>query len=325
MDWACTAFGLRIRTTAEIPGLAADDPSHASDLCISLNGIPDTAREARRECWYQSVSLNDDGRPNLIIWRLLATGAFHFVYDDGIEFLVASDGRHIWCEWSAAATLTDAAVYLRGPILGMVLRLKGHVGLHAGSVAIGQCAVAISGPAGAGKSTMTAALVAHGYPLLADDVSALEVRESAVFVLPGPTRVSLWPDAGRMLYGAATSLPRVTPADGLNPSWDKRYVDALELGRFQSTPLPLAAIYVLGPREVQTEEPRIEALGPHEAFVELTEDTYVNYAMDDRMRAREFDVLGRIVRTIPVRKILRPADPASVPDVCRLLLEDFAR
>jgi hypothetical protein len=323
MAWTYAAYGLRLRADGAIPGLAAGDPSKPPDLHIYLRAMPDEATSGERLRWFESQQANRHGRPNLVIWRAVASGALHFMYDDGAEFLLAPDGRTVWCTWSAAATTEDAMVYLRGPILAMVLRLRGVVCLHAASVSTGSRAIALLGSAGAGKSTTAAALVTRGFRLLADDVSALRFDGADVVVLPGPTRLGLWPDAGAVLFGHGRDLPRVTPAGGINDWWDKRYVEADDVRPSQRTPLPLAAIYVLAARTPDADAPRVRPMSLSEAFLTLTEDTYINYAIDERMRAEEFLVLGRVVRAVPIRWVNPSADPARLDALCDIILEDF--
>jgi hypothetical protein len=42
------------------------------------------------------------------------------------------------------------------------------------------------------------------------------------------------------------------------------------------------------------------------------------------MRAKEFDVLGRLVTSVPVRRVFPHSDPSRIFDLCRLIRDDFA-
>ena len=324
MEWAYASYGLSLLADGEIPGLARSAPAPAPDVCVRLNTRPARNRPGARVRWYESERLNAHGRPNLVICRTRPDDAFHFVYDDGIEFLIHPDGGEVWCAWPESATVADAAVYLRGPILGLVLRLRGIVCLHASAIAIDDSAIAILGSAGAGKSTTAAGFVELGFPLLADDVAALHVRGSRFHVAPAYPRLNLWPDAGEALYGSAGALPRIAPADGINTAWDKRYRDLEPDREFHPCALPLAAVYVLDERAAVA-APRIAALSARDAFVTLTDGTHVNYALDESMRATEFRVLGQLVRTVPVRLVTPHDSPARVLDLCHTILSDYRR
>ena len=65
--------------------------------------------------------------------------------------------------------------WLRSVLLGqaftLILSQRGLFPLHAGAVVLGDRAVALAGEAGAGKSTLCAALVERGHPFLSDDVT----------------------------------------------------------------------------------------------------------------------------------------------------------
>jgi hypothetical protein len=40
------------------------------------------------------------------------------------------------------------------------------------------------------------------------------------------------------------------------------------------------------------------------------------------MRRREFELLSRLVARVPMRRILAPADPAALPDLCDAIAAD---
>ncbi|HEY6402772.1 MAG TPA: hypothetical protein VI479_15250 [Blastocatellia bacterium] len=52
-------------------------------------------------------------------------------------------------------------------------------------------------------------------------------------------------------------------------------------------------------------------------------NTYTNYLLDRQMRANEFNLLGRLVKNTPLRKLKPHSDPARLPELCRLILDDF--
>lgn len=92
--------------------------------------------------------------------------------------------------------------------------------------------------------------------------------------------------------------------------------------RFESKPLPLGAIYVLGEREENLTVPVVEDLAGHEAFAKLVANTYVNYLLDRDMREREFDVLRRVLAGVPVRRVRPTADPSKIFALCETIAAD---
>lgn len=317
MPLSYSAFGLALCANHPLPGLIPCSALPPTDTRIWLDTMPAafTGSALHWDTWY--VSDEHDGHmPLLRVWRLAGGDCFRLLYSDGVEFVVARDGSDVWVAWPDSSSLEDAATYLLGPVLGLVLRLRGVTCLHASAVAIGDRAVVLLGPASAGKSTSAAAFARMGYPVLTDDVAALAERDGVFLVQPAYPQLRLWPDAVAVLFGSADALPRLTP------TWDKRALDLTETaGRFQQQPLPLAAIYVLAARAAGP-EPRIDGLHGREALMTLVANAYVSYLQDATMRSQEFDALGRVVARVPVRRVVPPADPAAVSRLCRHILSD---
>jgi hypothetical protein len=201
--------------------------------------------------------------------------------------------------------------------MGFVLRLRGIACLHASAIAIGDSAIALLGFAGAGKSTLAAAFGCSGFSVLSDDIVALTEEEDRFLVQPGYPRVNLWPDSVGWLFGSENVLPSITP------TWDKRFLRLDQAGyRFATEPLPLRAIYVLDERQRDLTVPVIEEVEGGVAFITLVANTYVNYLLDRDMRSREFDVLGRVLANISVRRLRLTTNPSALRDLCKLIADD---
>jgi len=214
-------------------------------------------------------------------------------------------------------SLENSASYLLGPVLGVVLRMRGVTCLHASAVSIGDRGVAFVGSAGAGKSTTAAAFAQQGYGVISDDIVALVEHEGSFHAMPAYPHLCLWPESVKMLYDSAEALPR------LIPDWDKRRLDLGEEGtHFESRSLPLGAIYVLGERRPDP-APCVEALRPRSALLSLVADTYANKILDREMRAREFAFLARLVIRVPIRRIHPHMDASRLKELCRVICADF--
>jgi len=317
-----TAFGLRIRSNVSIPGLAPlDDSSAADDLSIQLGVSPSSNREihnSTEELTYESPYKDDFGNPGLRIWKSSDRRYLRLAYFDGTQFWLEHAGKEIWTTWPQASTLEDVCSYLLGPVLGLVLRLRGVTCLHASAVALNGEAIAFVGMEGAGKSTTAAAFGREGHGVLSDDVVALKESEARLLVVPAYPHLCLWPESVTMLYGSADALPH------FSKGWEKRRL-ALGNGqaRFENHPLPLGAIYFLGERRTDA-APSVEAVRPQAALLSLVADTFANKVLDRDMRAREFEVLGRLVNRVPVRRVFPHSDPSRICDLCRFIRQDFA-
>jgi hypothetical protein len=297
-------YGCQVETNRPIPGLMPAS-SDTVDITVTFEAEP----QWQNEPGY--LVHQDDG----IVVRRLEAG-YHFAYCDA-EFLVSPEGGGVVAAPLQGATLEDTCIYLFGPVMGFVLRLRGMVCLHASTVVIGGRAVAFCGPGGAGKSTTAAALSQRGYPVLAEDVAALDDHGKAFFVQPGYPRVNLWPASATALCGCAEALPAITP------TWGKRYLSLTGLAQFHPSAVPLAAVYMIGGRCHRT-TPEIRELSAVDAFMSLVANTYKSDWLDAAMRTLEFDVLRRLVANVPVRLVHPPEDIAEIGSLCNALLQDYS-
>jgi hypothetical protein len=254
----------------------------------------------------------------LRVFRLLDGKYYQFCYADQTEFVIDQAGIEIWAEWRAPLTLEDTATYLLGPIMGFVLLLRGMVCLHASSIAVGDRAIAIVGPAGSGKSTTAAAFSKRGFSILAEDVVTLDDLGDRFLIRPAYPCIRLWPASVKALYGSESHLPKLTP------NWDKCYLDLTERPhQFQPEALPLAGIYILNERSEDADAPFVHSLDHAEGLMSLVANTYATKLMDKQMRAREFELLSRVLKNVPVRRVTPHTDPARVWELCDTILESF--
>ncbi|WP_414623449.1 hypothetical protein [Calothrix sp. CCY 0018] len=97
--------------------------------------------------------------------------------------------------------IREASPLVFGCVIGTALRLQGKLCLHSSVIKVDNCAIAIIGEKGAGKSTTAAALAKQGYPILADDIAVLTDCGDSFLVQPGYPRLRLWKSAVNQLYG----------------------------------------------------------------------------------------------------------------------------
>jgi hypothetical protein len=322
LDLSYSVFGMRLRSNAALPGVAPI-PSTASspDIELHLGVSPYPEKEVsfdQQELTYTSSDCAETGEPVLRIWRVAKDAFLRIAYLDGTQFWLDRKRENLWATWPERLSLEETSTYLLGPILGLLLRLRGVTCLHASAVAIEDRCVAFAGREGAGKSTTAAAFARQGYGVLSDDIVALVEREDIFQAMPAYPHLSLWPDSVKMLYGSSETLPR------FSPDWEKRRLALGEGGtRFESRSLPLGAIYLLGDRRPGP-APSVEAIRPQTALLSLVADSYANKVLDRELRACEFAVLGQLVSTVPVRRVHPHADPARLQELCRIIREDLA-
>ena len=316
-SYRCSIYGLGVVANSTIPGVPASTIA-TEDIRISLGSLPAWLHEVsdtQIETSYIADYKSECGEPALRVFRVLDGKYFRFRYADETEFVIDKAGTEVWAAWRKPLTIEDTATYLLGPVMGFVMLLRGVVCLHASAVAIGDEAIALLGPAGSGKSTTAAAFAERGYGVLAEDVVTLDDRGDQFLVRPGYPCIRLWPAAVKALYGSETHLPKLTP------NWDKCYLELSE--SFQQEPLRLAAIYQLGERRHDVTAPFVRGLDRAEGLMSLVANTYATKLMDKQMRAREFELLTRVVGNVPVRRVTPHSDITQIPELCTRILSDF--
>jgi len=317
MAYRCTIYGLAVVANKTIPGVPSSSTA-TDDLRISFGSLPswlDELRPAQIETSFVADYADEVGEPVLRVFSLSEGKYFRFTYSDKTDFVLNRTGTEIWATWPASLTLEDTCTYLLGPVMGFVMLLRGVVCLHASAVAIGDQAIALLGPAGSGKSTTAAAFSDRGYNILAEDVVTLDDRRDQFLVRPGYPCIRLWPSSVNALYGSETHLPKLTP------NWDKRYLDLND--RFENRSLPLTAIYYLNERSEDPAAPLIESFEKSEGLMSVVANTYATKLMDKQMRAREFELLSRLLNNVPLRRVTPHTDPLRIPALCDRILSDY--
>lgn len=255
--------------------------------------------------------------PSFILTQHGEEEGFDLAYSDGARFVVDGLANRIWGSYRPPLTAEDMTVYFLGPIMGFVLRRRKTTCLHSSGVELHGHAICFCGDAGYGKSTTAAALALRGYPVIAEDIVALEQLSDRFLAVPGYPRVCLWPESVQMLLGSADNLPLITP------TWEKRYLPLDgRRARFAGGKLPLGLVYVFADRLDDASAPRIETIGSPEAVLQLVQNTYMNWVLGREQRAEEFDVLCRLVEQVAVRRIVPHAQPEKLSELCDLIVQD---
>jgi hypothetical protein len=323
LPWRACAFGLEFHSNAPIPGLRSVARAHISvppDVAVTMGRLPPwigKPEEISGELWYISPDAECVEDAGLAIWRLEGGRWVRFRFADGTQFVLNESGTEVWASWPEALSPEDTTTYLLGPIAGFLLRLRSTTSLHASIVDIDGSAAAIAGPPGAGKSTTAAAFALAGYPVLTDDLAALDEHGGRFVARPAYPRVRLWPDSAEFLLGDAGALPHLTP------NWDKLYLSLGQDGAaYGGAPLPLRVLYLLGPREEGYAAPRVEAISYADAFVELTAHLYTSPALRPATRREDFAFVGRLLSAVPVRRAVPSVAPSRLPQLLEAIVRD---
>ncbi|MDB9518579.1 serine/threonine protein kinase [Roseofilum reptotaenium CS-1145] len=309
-------YGLTLEANQPLPGLTPASANTPVDVWVDLNGM-------------LRSPLTDD-LPSGIDWIEKADGTYLQIWFRGdgryghVNFEIDSDATHIKATWPQSR-IEDVTTLLVGQVLACALRLRGMLCLHACVVETDGRAIAIVGETGAGKSTTAAALANRGYSILADDIAVLQECEEHFLVQPGYPRLRLWPQSVNALYGSEADLTKIFRSS------EKRFLDLSDNSKsdtawqFQSEPLPLVAIYILGERKLGLEAPKIEPIPPAIAVMKLMQQRSVShFKLDADKQGREFAGFGRVARQVPVRAISRKDSLEALPQLCDAILADLA-
>jgi len=315
-----SVFGLLLHSNLPIPELVPTKaPSSDPVVKIHMNESPtEEIPSEQKTLTYTSAYTDPTGKAALRIWKLADGQFLYLAYFDGAQFWIDRMGTELWAQWPDNLTIEDTATYLLGPVLGLVLRLRGVTCLHASAISVGGRAIAFVGSEGAGKSTTAAMFAQKGCPVISDDVVAITERQGAYYVSPAYPYLCLWSDSVTIVYGPEKKLP------SFSANWDKRLLSlAANNLKFEGKQLQLSALFILGERNSQPDSPRVEPLTPKEGLLSLVANSYATNLLDKNMRASEFEFLGRMLRSVPVQRLIPHQDPSYIGRLCDVVLRSF--
>jgi hypothetical protein len=232
---------------------------------------------------------------------------------DGDQFLLRGEGQHyfhyrkgegVTVERGSDADLSEESLWLNGSVYAAIASLNGLLPLHASAVACGRKVFAFTGPAGAGKSTLIAALGNRGLAMFCDDTLVLDLTDpKQITCLPGHKRLKLTPES--------IELTGTTREERVSCSLDKFYArpPSGEVGAV----LPLARLIFLE----DGSEPQIIPISGGERFVRMRDDHYTAHlfaAARNFDRAGQFAHVSRVARQIEMARFVRPRDTTRFHD-----------
>jgi hypothetical protein len=220
-------------------------------------------------------------------------------------------------EPGSGADMALVRLFLFGSVMGLICHQRRLLPLHASAVAVGDAAIAFSGPPGAGKSTLAAHCVDAGARLVTDDILIVSVNSPrCVLAQPGMPKLKLWRDA-------LESLGRSTT--GLVPDWaraEKFHVPSDHL--FVERPVRLAGIFMLD-NDDEAGAGILTSLSGTQAAWELVRNTYrVEYLDALSRRSDHFAECVRLAGLLPVAKLARRRDKGQLKAAAAALVEQLA-
>jgi hypothetical protein len=300
-------FGLTV--TGDFPWTTAlpGDDEQPPDLALLLSQNPVFSPGPSVAPVYASPFHNRDGESFCLLYREREAEVLRF---PGVgDFRIQRDRVEGYFPGSRHDL---AELRFLGPVLSYLLERRGLPTFHASAAAVGGRAVAFLSHHGGGKSGLAAAMVQAGHPLLTDDLLALEEREDRWEVRPSYPEMRMWPDEAAHFAGPPEDLPLVQ-ADS-----EKRRV---AVGTFRDAPAPLARIFLASRRPETGGEIEIQPLSRSEALIELVRHSFSPRLVEAAgLQPARLDRLARLVRSVPVHRLVYPSGFDRLPEVARQIL-----
>ena len=302
-------YGLRVRSAIALPcpewHRTGNEPDVELVECLE-DDFPEPCKAA-------TTYFENDG-----FWecRQFDDGAARVAWKDHFEFHVSGDGTRVL--WRRLLGVPDEVLftYLLNQVLSHCLVLRGVEPLHATSVVVNGKAIAIMGDSGYGKSTLAAALLRKGYPLLTDDLMALEFLGTGIRAHPSLARLKLHPDSADAAFERRRSLPMNTFTD--------KMILPLEISEHVAYPVPLGAIFVI-PSSSGSDAITIRRAEGQQAMLPLIKNSF-NAAFLNRQRLeQQFDFACRLAKSVPISLLSFPRRLDLLPAVAGALLADLLR
>jgi hypothetical protein len=288
------AFGLSIHSDVALPGFSSDasDAAAARDPELRIRVAP------RANVPPASIS-SVDVAPDAVLFEHADVGR-----------VTIRGGREIDVAPHERAGDDSIGLFVAGPALAVALHQRGDLVLHASAIAIGGRAIALLGEKGAGKSTLSATLLARGHSLLSDDIVAVRQGPDGPVVAGGSRTLKVEPAVARAL-GLDPEKLRLIHREGTKREWP---LPATAVAA--TTPLVRLIVLERGP------EPRVEPLAASAAFIEAVRHTYgARFDVIDRsgLAARHFHQVSELVRAVPAARATRSDDLGKLHDFAALV------
>lgn len=283
------AHGLVVDSDLELP--VVKRVKEDADVRIRVEEVPTTPNEPVED------------------YKMYRVGDGHYLKLSGTAAIYGVDGQQLVVEPEDGADPDLLRWFVLGQGFRMLLHQRGYVVLHASATVVDGRAVAFLGESGQGKSTTIAAWYASGYPVLSDDVTAVDPETR--LVTPGFPQVKLDSESASSID---TDISPVEKRSDL----PRRYYDAPD--EYPTEAVPLGGLYLLadGP------EVRVDALPSSEQPYRLMCASVSTYhSADDERVETHLDDCVQLASKVPVKRLERPREFDVLPEVVRAVESDL--
>ncbi len=298
MNRMFAAFGLTIDSDIPLPELPVADAAASVQPDVTIRFATDLAEDVEGTRVYAPFLRMGPGK----VW-LRVPDVAHFVI---------RDGRHVTVDPMPGVDEAGIRLFLLGSVMGALLGQRGVLVMHGNVIRIGDRAMICVGRSGAGKSTLAAGFMQRGYPVIADDLAAIDAEGRA---LPGIPRIRLWQESAQHLSIGTSDLARVR-AD--MPKFN------LPLGAGgPAEPLPVGWLYILEPAAVS--HITIQPVSGLARFPYLIEHTYRLVLVEGmKLSAAHMAQCANLAGKAHMATVARPTDRFMLDELIDALLADMA-
>ena len=291
------SFGLGWAIPFSCPELHPIMDKQPADVVVRLGNVPKSLNGARPAGPLLQVT------PEQVLFRFPSMAAF--LINGGDEIIIQSTG----------GIDHQVRLFLFGTVSALLLMQRGLLPLHASGIVTPKGAVLFAGHSGYGKSTLLASFLRRGYPMLTDDLAAIELTRTAPHVFPSFPSMKLWQDSATQVGQETAGLQRVR-----DESLDKFSVPVeFEMAKGA---VPLYAIYALQP--LNKTAVSLESLTHAKKFNVFLDHTWQKLTLRRQGRhAAHFKQVTAVANQVRVVRVYRPEKPFLLDELTDAIEADF--
>lgn len=291
-------YGLNIESEIILPELILlnYEEQENIDVNITIGGMPESINEAKEQGILEGFKKNE-------MWFYIKDIATYYI----------KNGQEVVIEPYRSIDDHYIKTYILGSAFGLLLIQRNIVAIHGGTVVIDDKAIICTGDTGAGKSTLTSALRLNGAKLVADDVSAIDIKDE-IMVYPAYPQQKLCGDALNKLGHNTNDFIRI------DEGRDKYAIPSKD--SFIHNPVKLKVIFEITVEDV--EKVQITELKGSEKMSAIMRNIYRGYVNNIAGLDREyFRKCLKITKDIKVYRIIRPRGRFTVNEQMQIIKEEL--
>lgn len=290
-------YGQRLCSNFALPQMRPDSFTE-TDMAFRLVGDSDRFEFSEGDVVFETRHETNVGGDLVVL-----AFADHFLlrFEGRCDYLVNRTGRGVTCYASANVGPEWVRSIYYGMVLAFCLHLMGKGNLHSSAFVTESGVIGLMAAAGSGKSTLSASFGARGFPLLTDDVLAIDETNGRFVANSGLPQVSLAPESLTAMFGTNGNRP----SGFLNGDKMRLDVD----GKWASLAVDksdLKQLFVLS-RGPEGAEISVERISEIEAIRIVAENSLCLEFLPLAELRRHLAFASRVARSVPVWRLSYPS------------------